>query len=137
MWPQPSPTPPTTRQPSVLEPPSLAGFSLELATQGGCNSGCSGTHWKHICMRDICQGCYQCTALNSTELDKSKGRYRPNLLWIMADDLGYGEGGTAFAFGSPKGQLRTPNLDKLAREGMRFTRSCAPLPAPPADCYRL
>ena len=43
----------------------------------------------------------------------------------MADDLGYGEGGTAFAFGAPRGRLRTPNLDKFAKEGMRFTRSYA------------
>ena len=130
--PLPSPTPhPAAGQPSAQALP-LTGFSLEpvgpaAASGGRCNSGCAGTHWKHICMRDICQGCYQCTALsNRTQLDKqSKGHYRPNLLWIMADDLGYGEGGTAFAFGAPKGRLRTPNLDTFAKEGMRFTRSYA------------
>lgn len=117
----------TTVAPELAQP--LTGFSLEpvaSAPAGKCNSGCAGTHWKHICMRDICQGCYQCTALsNITQLGKqSKNHYRPNLLWIMADDLGYGEVG-AYAFGAPKGRLRTPNLDQFARDGMRFTRQYA------------
>ncbi len=42
---------------------------------------------------------------------------RPNLIWIMADDLGYGELG---CYGQKL--IQTPNLDRMAREGMRFTR---------------
>ncbi len=42
---------------------------------------------------------------------------RPNLIWIMADDLGYGELG---CYG--QSVIRTPNLDRMAREGLRFTR---------------
>jgi arylsulfatase A-like enzyme len=42
---------------------------------------------------------------------------QPNLIWIMADDLGYGELG---CYGQKV--IRTPNLDRMAREGMRFTR---------------
>jgi arylsulfatase A-like enzyme len=42
---------------------------------------------------------------------------RPNLIWIMADDLGYGELG---CYGQKV--IQTPNLDQMAREGMRFTR---------------
>jgi arylsulfatase len=50
---------------------------------------------------------------------------RPNILLIVADDLGYGDIGT---FG---GEIPTPNLDKLARGGMVLTNfyahmSCAP-----------
>lgn len=41
---------------------------------------------------------------------------RPNIILIVADDLGYGDLG---CFGSEK--IRTPNLDRLAREGTRFT----------------
>lgn len=41
---------------------------------------------------------------------------RPNLIWIMADDLGYGELG---CYGQRK--IATPNLDRMAREGLRFT----------------
>ena len=42
---------------------------------------------------------------------------RPNLIWIMADDLGYGELG---CYGQKA--IHTPNLDRMAREGIRFTR---------------
>ncbi len=41
---------------------------------------------------------------------------RPNLIWIMADDLGYGEVG---CYGQKV--IATPNLDRMAREGLRFT----------------
>src|SRR4249919_3741513 len=52
---------------------------------------------------------------------------RPNIVLIIADDLGWDDSG---AFGNPR--VRTPNIDRLAREGMRFTRafvtisSCSP-----------
>ncbi len=41
---------------------------------------------------------------------------RPNLIWIMADDMGYGEVG---CYGQRV--IATPNLDRMAREGLRFT----------------
>lgn len=52
---------------------------------------------------------------------------KPNVIFILADDLGYKELG---CYGQTK--IRTPHLDKLAEEGMRFTRNysgnavCAP-----------
>src|SRR5678810_811801 len=39
----------------------------------------------------------------------------PNILFILADDLGYGDLG---CYG--QGRIRTPNIDKLAAEGIRF-----------------
>lgn len=42
---------------------------------------------------------------------------RPNVLVILADDLGYGD----LQCYNPKSQVRTPNLDQLSREGIRFT----------------
>lgn len=41
----------------------------------------------------------------------------PNLIWIMADDLGYADLG---CYGQQV--ITTPNLDRMAREGMRFTQ---------------
>src|SRR5438045_6436719 len=41
---------------------------------------------------------------------------RPNIVFIIADDLGYGDIG---CYGQK--QIRTPNLDQLAAAGMRFT----------------
>jgi uncharacterized sulfatase len=45
-----------------------------------------------------------------------KGNERPNLIYIMADDLGYGDLG---CFGQAR--IKTPQLDQLAREGMKLT----------------
>lgn len=44
---------------------------------------------------------------------------RPNIVWIMADDLGYGDLG---CYGQKV--IKTPHIDRLAAEGARFT-----------DCY--
>ena len=52
----------------------------------------------------------------------SAGR-APNVILIVADDLGYGDLG---AYGQRL--IRTPNLDRMAREGVRFTDAYAPSP---------
>lgn len=44
-------------------------------------------------------------------------RQKPNIIYIYADDLGYGELG---CYGQQK--IKTPNLDKIAKEGIRFTQ---------------
>jgi arylsulfatase A-like enzyme len=52
---------------------------------------------------------------------------RPNIVFLLADDLGYGD---LSSYGQK--QIATPNLDKLAAEGLRFTQAysgstvCAP-----------
>ena len=48
---------------------------------------------------------------------------RPNVLFILADDLGYGDLG---CYGAGPEHVRTPNIDRLAREGMRFTDAHSP-----------
>ncbi len=45
---------------------------------------------------------------------------KPNIVFIMADDLGYGDIG---CYGQDK--ILTPNIDDLARTGMRFTQAYA------------
>ncbi len=62
-----------------------------------------------------------CSIAASTQTKK------PNIIYIYADDLGYGELGS---YGQTK--IKTPNLDKMAAEGMRFTQhySSAPVCAP-------
>ena len=64
-----------------------------------------------------------CNAQEKYVLDKSK----PNVIYILADDLGYGD---LSCYGQEK--FSTPNIDKLAKEGMLFTQHysgssvCAP-----------
>lgn len=50
-------------------------------------------------------------------------RSRPNFLLIVADDLGYSDLG---CYGS---EIETPNLDRLAAEGVRFS-DCMPIVSP-------
>lgn len=45
---------------------------------------------------------------------------KPNIIYILADDLGYGDLG---CYGQKK--IHTPNIDKLANQGMRFTQHYA------------
>jgi len=56
---------------------------------------------------------------------------RPNIILVMADDLGYRELG---CFGQEK--IQTPNIDRLAEEGMKFARfySGSPVCAPTRCC---
>ena len=55
----------------------------------------------------------------AAESAAEKSASRPNIIFIMADDLGYGELG---CYGQKL--IHTPRLDRMAAEGMRFT-----------DCY--
>lgn len=45
---------------------------------------------------------------------------KPNIVFVLADDLGYGDLG---CYGQTK--IKTPNLDQLAKDGMRFTQAYA------------
>lgn len=47
-----------------------------------------------------------------------RGQQKPNVILIYADDLGYGD---LSCYGATK--IHTPNLDKLANEGIRFTNA--------------
>jgi arylsulfatase A-like enzyme len=47
-------------------------------------------------------------------------RKQPNVIFILADDLGYGDLG---CYGQKK--IKTPNLDRMAAQGLRFTQAYA------------
>lgn len=70
-------------------------------------------------MKAICLTMLMVPFLNASaqEAPLSTKDQRPNVIYIYADDLGYGELG---CYGQQK--IRTPNLDRIAREGMRFTQ---------------
>lgn len=63
------------------------------------------------------------TACNSNSSQKQQvetSRPKPNIVYILADDLGYGDLG---CYGQQK--IKTPNIDKLAQQGMLFTQHYA------------
>lgn len=63
--------------------------------------------------------------LNSCSQEITESQQRPNILLIVADDLGYGD---ISCYG---GDIKTPNIDALAARGIRFTRfHTAPMCAP-------
>ncbi len=53
----------------------------------------------------------------ATACSESKGTDKPNVIYILADDLGYGDLG---CYGQTA--IQTPNIDRLAAEGMLFTQ---------------
>ena len=57
---------------------------------------------------------------------------RPNILYIMCDDMGYGD---LSCYGQQ--HFRTPNIDRLAAQGMRMTSAYAgsPVSAPSRACF--
>jgi hypothetical protein len=57
-------------------------------------------------------GCQRQATHNKTGLDK-----KPNIIYILADDLGYGDLG---CYGQK--MIKTPNIDTMAAQGMRFTQ---------------
>jgi arylsulfatase A-like enzyme len=62
-----------------------------------------------------------CVLCGQAQAAESKAP-RPNIVVILADDFGWGSLG---CYGGPA-DLKTPNLDRLAREGRRFTHAYAP-----------
>ncbi len=68
-------------------------------------------------------GLYACNTLPDT----GDGDALPNIVVIYCDDLGYGDPG---CFGNT--EIRTPNIDRLATEGMKFTEfySASPVCSP-------
>ena len=58
-------------------------------------------------------------ACNSNDQSPDKN---PNIVFILADDMGYGDAGSY----NPDSKIPTPNIDKLASEGIRFTDAHTP-----------
>lgn len=65
----------------------------------------------------ICLGAFlPLTEVNAQNKDSRGAKTKPNIVIIMADDMGYGD---LSSYGHPV--IKTPNIDKLAHEGMRLT----------------
>jgi arylsulfatase A-like enzyme len=60
---------------------------------------------------------FTCVVLVAFAFNLTTAQTRPSIIFIQADDLGYGD---LSCYGQRK--FRTPNIDRLAAEGMRFTQ---------------
>lgn len=61
-------------------------------------------------------------ACSSNSQEASDDEALPNILIIMADDMGYGDVGVY----NPQSKIPTPNIDKIASEGLRLTDAHSP-----------
>ena len=62
-----------------------------------------------------------CTSQSATQQESNETLVeKPNIVFILVDDLGYGDIG---CFGQEK--IQTPHIDRLGREGIRFTEAYA------------
>lgn len=60
--------------------------------------------------------------IGGTAFRSLQAAVRPNIVYILADDLGWGDPGCY----NPASKIPTPNLDRLAAQGMRFTDMHSP-----------
>jgi arylsulfatase A-like enzyme len=82
---------------------------------------------KKINRRDFVGGAIAAAAAGAILSSPVKATGQPNILFILADDMGWGD---LSCYGRP--DYSTPNLDRLAKQGMRFTNaySAAPVCTP-------
>lgn len=70
-----------------------------------------------ISRRRFMKGVAAGTAIVTAPVRAETARHRhPNIIFVLADDIGYGD---LCCYGATR--VKTPNLDRLAREGIRFT----------------
>jgi len=61
-------------------------------------------------------------SLMGNDCKLSTARKNPHIVFIMADDMGYGD----VKCYNPESKIPTPNMDRLARQGIRFTDAHSP-----------
>jgi len=71
--------------------------------------------WRHVSILAVAIGFFVPAGETNAQAAAEAGD-RPNVIFIMADDLGYGDLG---CYGQER--IKTPNIDRLATNGLRFT----------------
>ena len=60
---------------------------------------------------------------HAADISAQESKKMPNIVFILADDFGYG---SVNAYGADEDLLRTPHIDRIASQGMRFTDASTP-----------
>ena len=88
--------------------------------------GAAGTHTRRGFLRAVGLGAAGLAAGLAVERlasgRETAAERLPNIVFILADDLGYGD----VACYNPESKVPTPNVDRLAKQGMRFTDAHSP-----------
>jgi arylsulfatase A-like enzyme len=77
-----------------------------------------------LLIASVIAGCFAKAGAQDTKVDGAKAKGKPNLVFMIADDLGYGDLG---CYGQRL--ITTPRLDAMAAQGMRFTQFYAGAPS--------
>src|SRR4029079_8427413 len=83
---------------------------------GSSGSGCIGNTMRNILRRIVCALAVAVGVVAASPATPAVQTRPPNFIIILTDDQGYGDLGS---YGHPT--LRTPNLDRMAAEGQRWT----------------
>lgn len=78
--------------------------------------------WADVRIWSLLVLAFSCRSIPAADQALAVGSSPPNIVLILADDLGYGD----VSCYNDQSAVRTPNIDRLAREGMLFTDAHSP-----------
>lgn len=97
----------------------------QTAIAASDQSGAAAPHsktWRNFVspIRNMVLAMVMAAGLSANHAAPGAAPAKPNIIFILADDLGYGD---VSSYGQRR--FRTPNIDRLAKEGLRFTQAYA------------
>ena len=75
-----------------------------------------------LCATGLAAAAWAAKGCATPNVSPENKRAAPNIVYILADDMGYGDLGCQ----NPGSKVPTPNLDRLAKQGIRFTDAHSP-----------